>query len=347
MANSLLAHLYSRIRGSQEDVATISLQYLLSQSEELNRAFTNLLALSMDTTFADSLQYICQATGDEQERPDMAGKDATGREVVLCEMKFYAGLTPNQPITYLERLQKENGRSLVFICPKARQTSLWAKLQELCEDRKISPVNSRCIRVDGVHMAVITWAEVLEQLRHVAASSAIEYLSDIQQLDGYCAQMDSDAFIPFRAEDFSAEIAKSAERYYAVVDETIELLCSDKSLKTSRKGLKATAYRKGYTRSLYIDDFGVTLDYNRDFWKSANSIETPFWVAIRAVQDGDWEETEAMQNVLATLPSLKQEPVWYATFLALEPLQDATLDEVCEDLKRQILEYINLFRTTA
>ena len=32
MAKSLLAHMYSRIRGSQEDVATIALQYLVSQS---------------------------------------------------------------------------------------------------------------------------------------------------------------------------------------------------------------------------------------------------------------------------------------------------------------------------
>ncbi len=32
MAESLLAHLYSRIKGSQEDVATLSLQYIISSS---------------------------------------------------------------------------------------------------------------------------------------------------------------------------------------------------------------------------------------------------------------------------------------------------------------------------
>jgi len=35
MANSLLAHLYSHIKGSQEDVATLSLQYILSNYEAL------------------------------------------------------------------------------------------------------------------------------------------------------------------------------------------------------------------------------------------------------------------------------------------------------------------------
>ena len=64
MAHSLLAHLYSRIRGSQEDVATISLQYLLSQSAELNKAFTTLIAAKLNVSLADRLQYKCQATGE-------------------------------------------------------------------------------------------------------------------------------------------------------------------------------------------------------------------------------------------------------------------------------------------
>jgi len=44
MAYSLLAHLYPRIKGSQEDVATFSLSYILEQSSELNRTFTRLIA---------------------------------------------------------------------------------------------------------------------------------------------------------------------------------------------------------------------------------------------------------------------------------------------------------------
>ena len=45
MAESLLAHPYSRIKGSQEDVATASLQYIISSSEKLNKAFTDFSAL--------------------------------------------------------------------------------------------------------------------------------------------------------------------------------------------------------------------------------------------------------------------------------------------------------------
>ena len=153
--------------------------------------------------------------------------------------------------------------------------------------------------------------------------------------------MDSDAFIPFSPEELTAENAKLAERYYEVVDRTIDLLCDDETVKTSKKGLKATAYRKGYTRSLFLDEFTITLNYDRDLWKNPGSIETPFWLSVRE----EWEETKKIKETLKKIPRLKKDDgLWNLTFLSLEPLSDATLDEVCEDLKRQVLEYVQLFR---
>lgn len=343
MAYSLLAHLYPYIKGSQEDIATFSLQYLLSQSEELNRAFTKRLADNMQIELEDTMQYICQSTGnsEEKERPDMAGIDSDGKEVILCEMKFYATLTINQPLTYLDRLKMNNGKGLMFVCPVARRTNLWAKLKLLCSERTIEEVNNYCIKVDGINLAIITWTEIIEMLKQVASSVAITYSPDIAQLEGYCNQLDSDAFIPFTAEDISAETAKKAERYYQIMDEVMELLHADSSIATSKKGLKATAYRKGYTRSLVIDNFTITFNYDRELWKKPSSVETPFWVAIR---DKDWVQTEEICERLKQFPEYQKEIFWNMIFLSLEPLQNATFSEVCEDIKNQILEYINVFR---
>ena len=47
---------------------------------------------------------------------------------------------------------------------------------------------------------------------------------------------------------------------------------------------------------------------------------------------------------MSRIPSLRKDDLWNMIFLALEPLTDATLDEVCSDLKRQILEYVSWFR---
>ena len=139
MANSLLAYLYPRIRGSQEDIATLALQYLLSQSKALNKAFTKQIADCLGVELDESLQYTCQSVGENHERPDMVGSDALGHERIICEMKFYAGLTANQPLGYLDRLKDAGGKGLVFICPKARQTMLWSKLYGLCAQRDRNP----------------------------------------------------------------------------------------------------------------------------------------------------------------------------------------------------------------
>lgn len=341
MAKSLLAYLYPRIKGSQEDIATISLQYLLSQSHELNKAFTKMVASSIHAPLDDCLDYICQSTGDENERPDMAGIDKTGQEVVLCEMKFYAGLTANQPLTYLERLRQKGGYGCVFICPKSRQTNLWAKLKELCIDQPIEEVDSRCIRVDGIHLSIMTWVEILECLRTVAASSDSKYQSDIEQLSGYCSQMDSDAFIPFRPEDLTAEAAKNAERYYEVIDETFNLLCAEKNITVSPKG-KASTYRTGYERKLEINGLLVRLNYDRNLWKSTDSVETPFWVSFN---DTTWQQSEIFKDRITKISSNKQDPtIWDLRYFALEALPNATLDEICVDLKQQVLRYVSLFQ---
>lgn len=104
MAESLLASLYTRIRGSQEDVATVSLQYILSSSAKLNAAYNRLLSDSLNLNIGADVRYSCQSIGEEKERPDMSGVDSEGNEIILCEMKFYAGLTDNQPNGYLDRL---------------------------------------------------------------------------------------------------------------------------------------------------------------------------------------------------------------------------------------------------
>ena len=52
MAESLLAHLYSRIKGSQEDVATVSLQYIISSSNSLTEDQSILIKSASDNLCA-------------------------------------------------------------------------------------------------------------------------------------------------------------------------------------------------------------------------------------------------------------------------------------------------------
>ena len=73
-----------------------------------------------------------RATGEGGERPDLVGLDGRGTERLIIKAKFWAGLTENQPVAYLERLAEEPS-ALVFVGPESRRVSLWAELRERVE----------------------------------------------------------------------------------------------------------------------------------------------------------------------------------------------------------------------
>ena len=337
MPKSLLAHLYMHIRGSQEDIATISLQYIISQWSDLKDEFNTIIGNKLHVDLTDVLNYTCQATGEGLERPDLSGTNKYGEEVVLCEAKFYAGLTSNQPISYLERLYEENGKGLIFICPEKRITGLWNKLLYLCNGKKVEEIDNSCVRVDEIPMAIITWHEIIENLRRRAISDVPSAISDIDQLEGYCAEMDLSAFIPFSTEELGAATAQKQQRFYQVIDKLSDLLLTESNRKASKVG-KATPYIGGYERKVALDSYEINFTYDERMWLSTNSKETPFWLAIK---DKDKNQNKDIMNYYNTLPSTEIEDLWTLTYIALDVLTEATLDEIAMDLKKQILNHID------
>ena len=338
---ALLAHLYSRITGSQEDVATLSLQYIISSSPQLNAAFNKLMSSALVTEIEDDTTYSCQSVGENSERPDMSGVDSQGRETILCEMKFYAGLTSNQPNTYLDRLIKENGKALVFVCPEQRRVSLWNKLKELCKEagRTLSSEEGYRAVVDGIAMAVVSWAEIIDVLRTKAASDSIEYMkADIEQLHGFCEMMDSTAFIPFSPEDMGPEVARKEERYYQVIDRVVDFLDANPKYETSFKGLRASANRSGYARGIRLNSYVVMLMYNRNAWINKTSAETPFWYYV---VDNKWEQSEQVLNKTKCISEYERECIDNKVSISLYSPLYVQLDEIAADMMNQITRFID------
>lgn len=338
MVESLLAHLYSRIKGSQEDVATLSLQYILTLSSVLNESFSRLLFNSVKREYVAGIDYKCQSVGDNKERPDIAGIDSEGNEVFLCEAKFYAGLTSNQPNAYLDRLIKNEGTALVFICPEARRISLWSKVVGLCAGRRIENISEYCVNVDGIAMSLISWNEIIEALKTAASVSYMAALPDIAQLEGFCNMMDRTAFIPFKEEDLGPENAIKEERYYQVIDSLYDKLVTNKSIDTSTKGFKASAYRYGYLRYIKINSYNVCIMYSRWAWSRNTLTETPFWFSISN------EEGKQTEDIIQKLDSLglKENDKYYSDsmYIALYPALNVPLDDVAEDMMNRIVNYI-------
>ena len=109
---SLLGQFYNKIRGSQEDIASEGLAYILQRSESARIALRKIIKLESGLDF-DDINYTTQNVGEKLERTDISGYDFDNREVIILEAKFWASLTDNQPIGYLERLSENS--ILVFI----------------------------------------------------------------------------------------------------------------------------------------------------------------------------------------------------------------------------------------
>ena len=111
---TLLAKLAVSFGPRTEDLAVEALGHILAQSEATRRALSDMIAPG-GADVGEIAQVRTQATGKEGERPDLAGFDRDGRERVLIEAKFWAGLTGNQPVAYLQRLPANTPSALLFV----------------------------------------------------------------------------------------------------------------------------------------------------------------------------------------------------------------------------------------
>lgn len=341
MKKSLLGHLYTHIKGSAEDVATMSLQYLLTYYDSLRESFNDLVGGRLCRSVDRKVSYECQSVGADRERPDMSGTDGDGNELILCEMKFYAGLTTNQPLTYLKRLAEKKGVGLVFICPKDRIVSLWDSLLGKCFGEDITYIDEYCVSIYDVNMTVLSWEEVILTLTQTANAKEKESLADIEQLKGYCEQIESESFTPFRSEELGAYEAKKYEKLMYIADRVVDSLLADRAISADIKGFKATPYRHGYVRYMHINNLCVDFRLDLETWSNDKYIDTPYWIRFC---DEEWNTPEEYFNSISGIPSSRKCLWRNGNFsLAIDVPCGVVEDDVVNCIKRQILDYLKLF----
>ena len=346
MSYSLLAHLFPRIKGSQEDVATYSLAYILGQSGILNEAFTRLISEKLHFPLNKVLSYKCQDADSRYGRPDIAGYDA-GTLKILCEAKFYAGLTENQPVSYLRRLMGTDNSGVIFICPKERVVSLWDKVAALAEEAGLAGkvIGEQCMDYSGTRMSILSWSEITSELLRVAMEQHPEMLGDLRQLEGFCNKVESEAFIPFNDDDFSVQAARNIDRYYEAVDQTLAVLKTHKEMNPSTNGLRIAPRWQGYSVYLVLMGKGVSIDFVRMLWKDPTSVSTPFWCSINDIENKKWTISDKLNRFLATIDSKYVGQFNGGSYLALIPKPYLTLEELSADLADQVLEYLRRYES--
>ena len=337
MAGSLLAYLYPRIRGSQEDVATLSLSYLLAQSDILCSAFTKALSMHLHLSPDTSIHYNTQVIGQQRERPDIVGVDENGVERIICEAKFFAALTENQPNGYLRRLVGIENSGLIFLCPESRRVGLWKQVISLIPG-EAELIDDMCVKTGSTHVSIISWTEVLDTLLLAVDRSAPELKDDLLQLIGFCKEMENTSFVPFKNEDFGTDIAKGIDRYYMVIDSVTELLLRQDRYTASKKGLRATPLWNGHIQYIKVNGLCLGINFNRELWKKDSSVYTPFWLLLK---NEAWKLSEPLVAYLNSLPAQQTERNHDGDlFIALEAPVGCTLEETADALAKEILKHV-------
>ena len=293
---AMFGNFYERIRGSVEFLASESLNYILNESSKANENLVKLLNREINIDYR-KITFQSQVQGDNLEIPDVSGFDESRKEVIILETKFWASLTANQPMTYLERLPI-NG-VLAFICPNLRTISLKSEIETVFQEHgkqfDYKDNDKKIISIDNKFIVIYTWESVLNNLKNDMDSSDFDILSDINQLKGLCERIDTNSFLPITQNDLAPEIPRKILSYISIIDKIIDKLAADKEVNLSTQGLKTTPQRWGYRRYAKIDNLTVSLDMNLDAW--AKHADTPIWMEIGE----NWKVTDTIHKINSEL----------------------------------------------
>jgi len=294
---SLLAHVVAQFASRRwEDVATEALLYLLDRPGAQDAVRDALAPCGFE--LPAGLRWRSQASeAADTSRPDLVADDNAGRHVLVVEVKFWAGLTPNQPLGYLKRQARhfpdEPASSLLlFLAPQRRLDLLTAELQlrlgVSAERRGSLPV----LAYGQQLVALLSWSQVLAALETAfTREDDQEAIRDLAQLRGLCDRADSEAVLPLGAEDVDPERGRRFYEYCDVVDRATDRLVGSGTVDTKR--LKATGAKGWYGRYVRTET-GQVLRFYVSASRWGSDYPTPWWLRF-------WQATPELAAVLREL----------------------------------------------
>ncbi len=286
---------FSRVN---EDVATDALAYVLESSEAARRGMTKLFrGLIPDLP---SLHFKTQQV-DGLIRPDMWGFAGTEAHVFV-ENKFWAGLTDNQPVSYLKQLAGCSQQSvLLVIAPSAREQTLWRELVRRLDADGISVIEretaagiARSAETQiGPILALTSWTNALSVIEHEAVDDPCAR-SDLVQLRALCDAADDEAFAPVSNEELSDQRAPAfILQLTSIIQAAVELGITEKILSIS--GLRPQASWDRIGRYAWVSDnqgAGAWFGIHFGLWKAHGG--TPLWLFFSQGKFGRAQEVSRL-----------------------------------------------------
>ena len=282
---TLFAQILPIFTNQTERVATEALRHILQQSAPARQALQSML-LSAGVATGSLTRFQTEAGGDDGERIDLACEDENREERVLIEAKFWAGLTDNQPNTYLARLPQTGHSALLFITPAERMETLWPELcgraqqaHQITITVETGDVRSAVIDDSERKMMMTSWRALLEQLEtRASAAGDPAAMADIRQLRGLTERMDADAFLPLHSDELGPEFPRRMLNLVRLVDDAAQRAMANDWAEA--RGLRVTPQWHGYGRYFYL--YGIEIWFGINFLHWAGAGQTPLWLLHRA-----------------------------------------------------------------
>jgi hypothetical protein len=287
----LFGHLVSRFSTHPENLATEALAFIVNRSATMREELRSLFRRT-GIELPPLARFQSQA-GDEQGNiPDLIGLDTLGAERLFIENKFWAGLTENQPVGYLERLSAKGSGLLVFIVPSKRFEIVWNELARSAMNQETHLPNPERLAGDllftrltpSTALAVTTWSAVLNSLETVArASGETSSVADIAQLRSLCDVMDTHAFLPVRVEELTnlevpRRLVGLADLINDLGEQAVAMGIAD------RKGVRPTHGWYSAGQYLNFGPAGAWLGIDLQNWSRYGI--GPFWVIFHNTEWG-------------------------------------------------------------
>lgn len=282
-----------------EDVATDALAYVLESSEAARLGMSKLLRGILPGL--PPLRFKTQQT-EGTVRPDMWGL-ADNEPHVFIENKFWAGLTDNQPVSYLKKLAaRPHPTLLLVVAPATREETLWRELMRRLSDAGIAAteresaagVSHSADTQLGPVLAVTSWTGVLSVLEHETVDEP-GTRGDLVQLRALCDAADNDAFTPVSMSELSDQRTPALLlQLSSIVQDAIEQAVTKGVLNLKGTMPQASAERIG--RYSYFGEkrqAGAWLGIHLRLWKKHGT--TPLWAVFA---DSDWARGRDVQSLL-------------------------------------------------
>lgn len=336
-----------RYSQSYEDIATDALAYILSTHKPARQGMMALLR-KIDPYLPD-LHFRTQV-GEGGIRPDMRGFNGANTHLYV-ENKFWAGLTDNQPVNYLNELAKYTRPSiLLMIVPSAREQTMIAELMRRLQNGGVTyskeiPADKDfvwCVKTDiGPELALTSWPRLLELLESTSQNDPSAH-SDLRLLRSLCEAADIDKFIPLHANELSNQrIPAIIMQCGQLIRDAVEIGIREGFL--SNEGLTEAVNWTRFGKYIWLDQpkkVGIWFGLDFEFWKEFGN--SPLWVQFSTTSFGRAYEVEPFlidwQPYLQSYFKLNNGYV----VLPINIATSADKDHVLQNIVTQLRELTNL-----